>query len=207
MMSYPDFGELSVEELVASVVREDAKAIARLQANNKLAWLRDATVEDMTTKRISEDRAICLKAAIELGKRIAACPGKPPQRITGPADAARVFMAAIKWPEQEQLMAIHLNIRNRVLATQIVTVGLSNTSLAHPREVFKDAIRKNAASVIVGHNHPSGDPTPSQDDVNLTQQLVEAGKLVEIPLLDHIIVTPERYVSMKEYRIVEFDAQ
>lgn len=131
-MSYPVFHELSVEELVGFIVREDARVLTCVQAEDRLAWLRDATVEDMTTKGISEDRAIRLKAAVELGKRMATCPAKSPEQITGPANAARIFRSAIKWPEQEQIIVVYLGTRSYVVSVEVRTASRGNQQLDLP---------------------------------------------------------------------------
>ena len=105
----------------------------------------------------------------------------------------------IRSADREMFVVLHLDVRNRVVAHEITSIGSQTASLVHPREVFKSAILKGACSIILSHNHPSGDPSPSKDDIDLTHRLVEAGRLMGIDVLDHIIVAPPaRNLSMKE---------
>ena len=105
----------------------------------------------------------------------------------------------IRMADREMFVVLHLDVRNRVVAHEITSIGSQTASLVHPREVFKSAILKGACSIILSHNHPSGDPSPSKDDIDLTHRLVEAGRLMGIDVLDHIIVAPpDRNLSMKE---------
>jgi DNA repair protein RadC len=104
--------------------------------------------------------------------------------------------------KQEHLKVIMLNTKNVVIFIKDVSVGSLNSSIVHPREVFCDAIRKSSASIVICHNHPSGDPTPSNEDVNITYRLKECGKLLGIDLLDHLIIGNGRYISLKEKGIV-----
>ena len=105
----------------------------------------------------------------------------------------------IRSADREMFVVLHLDVRNRVVAHEITSIGSQTASLVHPREVFKSAILKGACSIILSHNHPSGDPSPSKDDIDLTHRLVEAGRLMGIDVLDHIIVAPpDRNLSMKE---------
>ena len=109
----------------------------------------------------------------------------------------------IRLADREIFVVLHLDVRNRIVAHEITSIGSQTASLVHPREVFKSAILKGACSIILAHNHPSGDPSPSKDDVDLTNRLVEAGRLIGIDVLDHIIIAPPcRYLSMKESGMV-----
>ena len=117
--------------------------------------------------------------------------------ISGPADVLG-WLSEIRTSDREQFICLHLDARNQVNALEVVSVGSLNASLVHPREVFKAAILNNAASVILAHNHPSDDPTPSREDIELTRRMVQAGELMGIEILDHVIVGPERFLSMKE---------
>lgn len=139
-----------------------------------------------------------LKAALELGRRLQMeSPDERPQ-VRSPADAANLVLSQMSHLEQEELHVMLLDTKNRVTATKQVYKGSLNTSLIRVGEVFKDAIRANANAMIVVHNHPSGDPTPSPEDVAVTRQIVEAGKLLDIEVLDHIIIGQHRFVSLKE---------
>jgi DNA repair protein RadC len=119
-------------------------------------------------------------------------------RVTSPADAANLLMSEMMFLEQEHLRLILMNTRNEVLKTPTIYIGSLNTSVVRIGELFRAAIKENAAAFIVVHNHPSGDPSPSAEDVNVTRQLVQAGKLLDISVLDHIVIGRQRYVSLKE---------
>jgi DNA repair protein RadC len=123
---------------------------------------------------------------------------KDPKEIRNPKAAYDLVRPLVKDADREQFYAVYLNTRNHVLAVELVSVGSVNASIVHPREVFKGAIALSAASLLVAHNHPSGDPAPSEEDLALTRRLREAGELLGIPLLDHVIVGEGAYRSLKE---------
>lgn len=120
-----------------------------------------------------------------------------PFSITEP-DVAYKSLEHIRHADREHFVCLHLNSRNQINAAETVSIGSLNATLVHPREVFKAAILNNAASVILAHNHPSNDSTPSRDDIDLTRRMVQAGELIGIEVLDHIIVTPNSFLSMKQ---------
>ena len=124
----------------------------------------------------------------------------PPERlrIKSPADAASLLLADMGALEQEELRTIIVDTKNQVLKVHTVYMGSLNTAVLRIAEVFREAIRLNAAALIVAHNHPSGDPTPSAEDVQVTRQLVEAGKLLNIDVLDHLVIGSQRWLSLKE---------
>jgi DNA repair protein RadC len=143
-------------------------------------------------------KAAQMLAAFELGKRLlVASPDDRPQ-VTSPADAANLLMAEMATLEQEHLRTLLLDTKHRVLASPTVYVGNVNTSVIRVAELFREAIKLNCVALIVAHNHPSGDPTPSPDDVKVTEQIVQAGKLLDIEVLDHLVIGRQRYVSLKE---------
>jgi DNA repair protein RadC len=164
-----------------------------------LAGLARAPMAELTAVRgIGPVKAMEIRAALELGRRAAsAIPEERPQ-IRTPADAAQVVMYDMSVLEQEEVRTLLMDTRNRVLATSTVCRGSLNSAALRMAEVFKEAIRANAAAMILVHNHPSGDPSPSQDDVHVTRELLKAGKLLEIDVLDHLIIGHNRFVSMKE---------
>lgn len=146
-----------------------------------------------------------IKAAFELGRRLQlAAPDERPQ-IRTPSDAANILMSEMGLLEQEQLRVMLLDTRNRVLATPTIYVGSLNTTMVRIAEVFRAAIRENSAALIVAHNHPSGDPSPSPEDVAITREMISAGKLLDIEVLDHLVIGHQRYVSLKE-RGLAFDS-
>ena len=143
-------------------------------------------------------KAIEIKAALELGRRLYfASPNERP-KITTPNDAANLLMSEMTFLEQEHLRTILLDTRNRVVSIPTIYKGNLNSSVIRIGELFRIAIRNNAAALIVAHNHPSGDPTPSPEDVQVTKEIYKAGKLLGIDLLDHVIIGRHKFVSLKE---------
>lgn len=133
--------------------------------------------------------------------RDATRPAREKPAIIRPSDVLP-WLADIRRSDREHFVCFHLNIRNVVLSMETVSIGTLNASLVHPREVLKAAILSNAASIILAHNHPSGDVAPSSDDIELTKRMVKAGEIMGIEVLDHIIVGSERHLSMKEARLI-----
>ena len=153
--------------------------------------------ELVKTRGVGPAKAAQLKAAIELGRRLAAAePGERPV-IQSPAQAAELLMYEMGALEKEHLRVLLLDTRNRLQRIVEVYQGSLNSSLIRIAEVFRDAVRSNAASIIVAHNHPSGDPSPSPEDVAVTKALIEAGKLLDIEVLDHLIIGRGRFISIK----------
>jgi DNA repair protein RadC len=149
-------------------------------------------------KGLGPAKACQLKAALELGRRLMVASPNPRPQITCPADAANLLMSEMSVLEQEHLHVLLLDTKNYVLSSPMVYKGNVNTSVIRVAEIFKYAIRENATAMIIAHNHPSGDPTPSPEDVQVTQRIVEAGRLIDIEILDHIIIGHQRFVSLKE---------
>ncbi|MHB0976549.1 MAG: RadC family protein [Candidatus Aquicultorales bacterium] len=151
---------------------------------------------------IGEAKAAQVLAAIELGRRAAsAVPSKRPV-IGCPADAANLLMAEMRYLDKEHFKALVLNTKNQLLKSIDISVGSLSSSIVHPRELYKAVIRISGAAVIVAHNHPSGDPTPSADDIALTRRLVKAGNILGIDLLDHVILGDGTFVSLKERNVL-----
>jgi DNA repair protein RadC len=152
----------------------------------------------MNVKGIGAAKATEVKAALELGRRLMASSPEERPVVSSPADAANLLMSEMMFLEQEHLRLILLDTRNGVLQTPTIYVGSLNTSVVRVGELFRAALKANAAAMIVAHNHPSGDPAPSPEDIRVTRQLVEAGKLMDIEVLDHIVIGHQRFVSLKE---------
>lgn len=148
-------------------------------------------------------KASRILAAVELGKRMAA---ERPRRLVvkGPEDVAGMLIRRMRYLDREHFQVVLLNTKNRVLGVQTVSVGGLDTSLVHPREVFKPCVKRSAASVILAHNHPSGDPTPSGEDIAVTRRMVKAGDLLGIDVLDHLVIGDRRYVSIRR-QVVNWD--
>jgi DNA repair protein RadC len=138
-----------------------------------------------------------LAAALELARRVSGGRGYPSPYLKTPGDVFDIT-ADLRLERREHFVGLYLNTRNRLLARETISVGSLNASIVHPREVFEPAVRRGAATVIVVHNHPSGETEPSEDDVSITQRLNEAGEILGITLLDHVIVGTGGFTSMKE---------
>lgn len=165
-----------------------------------LRELAAAGVADLWRRRgIGPAKAVRLVAAFELGRRAAA---EAAERtvIRGPADVAKLLGGTLRDLRQEHLCVVLLSTRNHVLGVETVSVGGLDGTVVHPREVFRTALLRSAAAVVLVHNHPSGDPTPSPDDVAITRRLVEAGRLLGVEVIDHVIVGDGRYASLRELR-------
>jgi DNA repair protein RadC len=147
---------------------------------------------------VGRGKAARVVAALELGRRLGAEAEPPPERIRGPGDVRRWYGPRLRDLAVEEFHVLALGTQSQVLADLLITRGLLNSSLVHPREVFRAAIAEAAAGIIVVHNHPSGDPTPSADDRAVTRQLVDAGRLLDLPVYDHVIVAGDGYLSFAE---------
>lgn len=147
---------------------------------------------------VGRAKAARLAAALELGRRAGVEAEPPLERIRGPADVHRWYAPRLRDLGVEEFHVLALGSQSQILADLLITRGILNSSLVHPREVFRAAIAEAAAGIIVVHNHPSGDPTPSADDRAVTRQLVDAGRLLDVPVHDHVIVGGGRYVSFAE---------
>ena len=139
-----------------------------------------------------------LLAAIELANRLSSRSRYESLTISSPADAAGLVIEEMRHYLREHFRVLLLDTKNKVLGMEEISIGSLNTSLVHPREVFRPAIRKACASVILIHNHPSGDPTPSSEDIAVTRRLYEAGRLLGIEVLDHVVIGDGRFVSFRE---------
>ena len=147
---------------------------------------------------VGRTKAARVAAALELGRRVGVETEPPPERVRGPADVQRFYGTRLRDLAVEEFHVLALGTQSQILGDLLITRGILNSSLVHPREVFRAAIAEAAAGIIVVHNHPSGDPTPSADDRAVTRQLVDAGRLLDLPVYDHVIVGGDRYVSFAE---------
>jgi DNA repair protein RadC len=150
------------------------------------------------TPGMTEARAVRIQAALELGRRMMSTLHEPRHRVNTPGDAAELLMPDMMLLEQEHMRLILLNSRHEVISTPTIYKGSLNTTVVRVAEVFKDALRQNAAALVVSHNHPSGDPSPSPEDIRVTRSFVEAGKMLGVEVIDHVIIGHNRYVSLKE---------
>ncbi|CAL28171.1 RadC family protein [Staphylococcus carnosus] len=175
-------------------VAQDLIKMARSLKELKLLSLNDI----MKVKGIGLNKAIILKAAFELGERMYIPDLDTKVKITSPQDAADYFLSRMMHLTHEQFEVLFLNSKNVVIRHEVIFVGTLNSSIVHPREVFKAAIKWSSNAIIVVHNHPSGDVTPSKEDILTTKRLQECGRVLGIELLDHIIIGDAKYLSMVE---------
>ncbi len=202
---------LSNEELIAIIIRTGNKNDSAIDLARKvlskdergLVYLRNTTLQElMDTKGIGECKAAQILAAIEIGKRINFRDALEKVKINEPSTIANLYMDEMRYLEKEHFRIALLNTKNQIIVTEEISVGTLNASIVHPRDVFMAAIKRNANSMILIHNHPSGDPTPSNEDMNITNRLVDAGNLIGIKVLDHIIIGDNRYISFKEKNLI-----
>ncbi|MFB9761189.1 RadC family protein [Ectobacillus funiculus] len=197
---------LSNTELLAVLLRTGTKEESVLALAGRilhhfdgLRMLKDATVEELTNiNGIGIAKAAQLIAAFELGRRMVRIEYKERYSIRSPEDCANYMMEEMRFLQQEHFVCLYLNTKNQVMHRQTVFIGSLNASIVHPREIFREAFRRSAASIICLHNHPSGDPAPSREDIEVTKRLAECGKIMGVDLLDHIIIGEHRFVSLKE---------
>lgn len=197
---------LSTAELIAILLRvgvmgENAVQVGQrlLQSMGGLAGLQRASYEEVCNQHgVGPAKAAQIKAAIELGRRLMVETPQERPAIHSPADAAALVQYEMSALEQEELRVILLDTRNRVMDIANVYRGSLNSSQVRVGELFKTPIRRNAAALIVVHNHPSGDPAPSPDDIAITRAIVQAGKLLDVEVLDHLVIGRGRHVSLKE---------
>ena len=164
-----------------------------------LSILRNITVQELTQIHgVGTAKATTILAAIELGKRV--FQSRPPELavVESPQAAADALSQDLMWQTQEKFAVLLLDVKNRLLRTQVITIGTATETLAHPREIFGEVIRQGASRVIISHNHPSGNVEPSPEDINLTKQLLAGAQFLAIPLLDHIIIGNGEHSSLRQ---------
>jgi len=201
---------LSAQELLALIIgrgipKKSVINIAQelLSRFGNIKAISQATMEELSQiKGIGFAKAAQIKACFELGKRQDLEPELKDFDIKNPQDIVKAIRSGIKDKAKEHFQLILLNIRNKIIGISTISIGTLNANLVHPREVFKDAISHSAASVILAHNHPSGNLEPSEDDLSITKRLIEAGKILGIEVLDHIIVTKNGFFSFKEKGLI-----
>lgn len=197
---------LSTIELIAIILGSGSKTKPVLQLAQEvmvrfggLQQLAEATIAELLEiKGIGLAKAIQLKATFNLGMRVSRQEVTVRYRIEHPSHAYHLLKDELENEKREHFMVILLDVKGYVICHEVVSIGSLSNTLVHPREVFYPAIRHKAASLIVAHNHPSGDPTPSHDDFETTKALVEASSLMKIPLNDHIIIGQQKFVSLRQ---------
>ncbi len=198
--------KLSTAEVLAILIGSGGAGRSALEVATDLltmdsrgiAFLGECRPEEMmSVKGIGRAKACEILAAVELGKRIAACPREERRVISTSADIADAVMEKMRYYRKEHFVCMLINVKGEIIEESCISIGDLCSSVTHPREVFVDAVRRSAGSVVFIHNHPSGDPTPSEADVATTKRLIEAGQILGIPVLDHIVIGDGEYVSMK----------
>lgn len=196
---------LSLREIVALVVGSGSANGSALEVADRVAAAVDGSLHRLGSldvglleqvPGVGTATAARILAALELGRRAAAEEGSPGAQVRGPADVFARMGPRLRDAPQEEFHALLLNSRHRVLREVLVTRGILDSALIHPREVFRPAVSEGAAGIILVHNHPSGDPTPSAEDRAVTRQLAEAGRAVGIPVLDHVILGRGGYTTL-----------
>ena len=202
---------LSSQEILALILGRGIKGESVIVTAQKLLTkfgnlknLASASVEELTQIRgIGPAKAAQIKATFELSKRLENFSAEAPKiTVKSPEDVIKTARSQLKGKKKEHFLVLCLDTRNHLIKTNTVSIGGLDCSIVHPREVFKDAISSSAASVIFIHNHPSGDPTPSEDDIKMTKRLIEAGEIIGIEVLDHIIICDNEHLSMKAKNLV-----
>lgn len=203
-----DYGPtaLSDAELLAILLRAGVEGANAVQLAQRLlvaysGWTGLLRVDYVTLCQehgIGAAKAAALKAALEIGRRLLLTEHEPRMQIKSPTDAAQLLMLEMSHLDQEHLRTVLLDTKNRVQTISTVYIGSLNTSLIRVGEIFKEAVKRNSAALIVVHNHPSGDPTPSPEDVLVTREIVSAGNLLGVEVLDHLVIGQGRFVSLRE---------
>ena len=172
--------------------------------NKNLAVLASLSLTALIkTNGIGKDKAATLLAAFEINRRIESqSKWFSEKKITSPKDVADIFIPLLRDEVKEKFILVCLNSANKIIRYEIISIGNLNSSVVHPREIFKAGIENNSASLILIHNHPSGNPEPSNEDISITRKIVEAGKILDIPVFDHLIIAGNTFTSFVDKRII-----
>ncbi|MFY1113357.1 MAG: RadC family protein [Methanosarcinaceae archaeon] len=196
---------LSNAELLAIILRTGSRAenvvsmSSRILSEYSIKQLSLANIKRlMQIHGIGEAKASQISAVFELARRLETFVEEPKRKVRSPKDVYTLMYPKMREQKKERFITLYLDTKNQILKEETVSIGSLNASIVHPREVFKSALMESSASVIMIHNHPSGDPSPSREDIMVTEKLVEGGKLLGIDVLDHIIIGDGRYVSLKD---------
>ncbi|MBP6491531.1 MAG: DNA repair protein RadC [Clostridia bacterium] len=205
-------GALSNSELLAILIGTGTKEMSAIMLANRVLALEKEGISYLAgclPEELSEipgmgmAKSCQIIAAIELGKRIATKPRMNKVNIKSPDEVASLFIEEMRYLKKEYFKVLLLNTKNEIIMIENISVGSLNSSVVHPREVFCIAIKKSACSLIAVHNHPSGNPAPSQADIDITKRLMEAGELLGIKVLDHLIIGDGVYISLKEKLLID----
>lgn len=204
---------LTEVELLAAIIKTGvqganstdlARDVINLTGEKNLSGLSKLSLcELMTIKGIGKVKAIQIMCIIELSKRISKQKADVKLQFDNPTTVANYYMEDLRHKDTECLMLVMLDTKCRLIADKIMTIGTINSALVSAREVFIEALKRKAVNIVLLHNHPSGDPNPSTEDIYTTKKIVEAGRLIGISLIDHIIIGDNNYVSLKERGIID----
>lgn len=202
-------GSLTDAELLAILIRTGTKQFNAIQLGkaiiekaDNIRYLQNITIEELESiNGIGKTKAVQIKAALELGNRIASY--KPAKyKIKNPWDIYKYYMESLRYQYKEIFKVVLLNTKNEIITDVDISMGTLNSSLVHPREVFREAIRRSSNKIILLHNHPSGNAEPSKEDKSVTNRLKECGELIGIEVIDHIIIGDGIYFSFKENMLI-----
>ena len=200
---------LTNSELLAIIISKGSKKESVLGLSNKL--FKKYNLKSLSSLKITnlkkhlgigDAKACQIMACFELGRRLSAFKEDKKPKIMNAKDIARLFIPEMGVLEKEHFIGIYLDSRRRIIKQETIFVGSLNESVVHPREIFKIALDENAAAIILLHNHPSGDPDPSSFDIEITKELIKAGNLLGILILDHVIIGDKKYFSLKEKGLI-----
>lgn len=198
--------KLRNDELLAIILGTGIKGLNAIDLSKKLIKLFGqeklirVTFDELSNfSGIGNTKACRIIATFELGKRL--LNGKKTSFIMKPKDVWNE-LAEVRESKKEHFVVFYLDVKNQIIKKEIISIGILNTSLVHPREVFEPAIKHLAGQIIISHNHPSGDPTPSEEDVELTKRLIKAGEILGIEIIDHVIVSSPKFYSFKEHKLI-----
>ncbi|OQY26445.1 MAG: hypothetical protein B6244_13520 [Candidatus Cloacimonetes bacterium 4572_55] len=197
---------LSTGELLAIILRTGSAKKSSVDLGKELLThfgtlrgLGKASIDELCElKGIGVAKAVQIRAAFELSCRLSAYTEFDRPKVSCPADVYNFLKDDMTLLGHEELRVVILDTKNHILGIPIITVGILNSNLSHPRKTFRQAIQKNAAAIILVHNHPSGDPTPSQEDIALTKRYASAGEIIGIQVLDHVVIGAGRFISLRE---------
>jgi DNA repair protein RadC len=200
---------LNEHELLAIIIGNGTRDTSALELANRLLdtykglrRLQEASLEELIREKgIGLAKAASIKAALEMGRRIA-MDVEIRNLIKSPDDVKQMLIQEMRDYDREHFMVLYLDRKGGLIVKESISVGGLHSSIVHPREVFKTAVKRSAASIILAHNHPSGDPTPSKEDIDITRRLIEAGQIIGIEVLDHVVIGENRYCSLKEKGLI-----
>ena len=209
LISYGE-SKLSNSELIAILLGSGTRGRTAIELaqdilcqSSGLVGLADLSIDELTQKKgIGQSKASRLKAAFELGRRLSDFSPAKKTILRSPVHAVDYMQSRLKLKKQEIFLVVLLDIKSQVIKVEEISKGGLAKSIVHPREVFKTAIRASAAGIILGHNHPSGNTTASPEDINITNKLIEAGNIIGIKVIDHLIIGDNNYLSMREEGLI-----